>query len=136
MNQVQEGSHMLNVRTRCRAGDIALVTSEDPGCESNIGRFVIVQEAMTWDDELGVLWAIRSVTTEPWICFAQMQLSSLTSKDIGPGSRYDGRIFQADKWLMPVRDAEVDGGGTTVQVERTADGFIVHGPEMTRKERE
>lgn len=83
---------------RCREGDMALIINEEPGCESNIGRAVILHGPIKQCAERGPSWYIEPVHAEPWYAI-----------DCGEGGVWcgvlspDDGIYHPDAWLLPLR---------------------------------
>lgn len=86
--------------TRCKEGDMAIVTQDQRGCEDNVGRLVRVRGPLLPDRHGRPTWLIFPVTLEPWLYierngdrkFAEFQQDDIQHPDI---------------WLRPIRpDAE------------------------------
>ena len=52
----------------CQAGSLAIVVSEEPGCEVNVGRVVQVLHAERPTGETGDWWVIRPLGIPLWMC--------------------------------------------------------------------
>lgn len=93
---------------RCKVGDLAMVINEEPGCERNIGKLVIVQPYSHLDEELGWMWGIRSTTDENWYWYwcgywhGTAGRSRVHIGNIGPNSGCVG-VCHADQWLLPIK---------------------------------
>jgi len=86
--------------TRCKEGDMAIVTQDQPGCDGNVGRLVRVSGPLQPDRHGRPAWLIYPITLEPWLFidfdgvrkFADFQHTDIEHPDI---------------WLLPIRpDAE------------------------------
>ncbi len=51
---------------RCKEGDLAVVTHEEPGCEVNIGRMVTVCGPVKIHERFGPTWLIQPVHPAMW----------------------------------------------------------------------
>ena len=103
--------------TRCKPGDLAIIRYDVPGCESNIGRIVLVRPPAAIGHKGQVTWLITPVTPEPYI---------VDNPDTGeyrfmePG---DFNIEHPDDWMIPIRPEDVEDNQknaeeTTLQKER------------------
>lgn len=89
--------------TRCKPGDLAIITREEPGCEANIGRMVHVNGPLALYRRSGQqTWLIMPVDdTEPWLV------------SNGKGGAYfmryrDPTIEHPDDWMTPIRPDDLD----------------------------
>jgi hypothetical protein len=90
------------MNTRCKPGDLAIITREEPGCESNIGRMVRVSGPMDFDVNLNFepTWLIYPVTLEPWLF--------LTSSGKLRFAEFEqGDIEHPDSWMMPINQEDL-----------------------------
>lgn len=86
---------------RCKEGDLAVVTHEEPGCEVNVGRMVTVCGPIEVDERFGPTWLIQPVHPAVW---AVSRRSGGVRLDRPPLHM----VEHPDKWLMPVRPPEPD----------------------------
>jgi hypothetical protein len=55
------------MQLRCQPGDLALVLSDTPPCESNVGRFVHARRPVHLNHDLRlVCWLIKPVSRTAW----------------------------------------------------------------------
>ena len=84
---------------RCKPGDLAIITREEPGCEANIGRMVRVSGPIATYAHCGPSWLITPITLEPW-----------TYRVLGDGLRtvlsLPEDIDHPDSWMIPIRGQE------------------------------
>lgn len=83
----------------CEVGDLAIVISDEPGCEDNIGRIAKVMEPATISGSSQAWWRIEPADRQPWTCI----------KPIEGGKWFE--VFQAseviyieDRCLRPLRN--------------------------------
>lgn len=87
--------------TRCKPGDIAIITREVTGCEANVGRMVHVRGPDEIDKQGRLTWLITPVDPEtPWLV------------GDGKGGTYimkvgDMSIEHPDDWMAPVRSDDL-----------------------------
>lgn len=80
---------------RCKAGDLALVINDYPGCEKNIGHAVHVIELVdTLDHEGRALWSVRPANGHPWCLFED----GIIRMEANLSS-----CWHPDDWLWPIR---------------------------------
>ena len=103
---------------RCKAGDLALVVYDEPGCESNIGRAVEVRGPVAINPRIGLrCWLIQPTGSSRHWRVADDSGWILT-KTVSWGSR----IEHPDAWLLPIPPlAESDRDENTVAEEREAE---------------
>lgn len=53
---------------KCRAGDLAVVIQDEPGCEANVGQMVEVLRARADFPEAGHWWVISPLGRSEWLC--------------------------------------------------------------------
>lgn len=106
---------------KCKAGDIAIVTADEPGCEANIGRLVRVHGPVGFSRALWLpTWLIEPLSGAPWACCRHDGAVFLVH---GEPNGFDDDMEHPDHWLMPVcRDA--DGMATHSRTERIAGSEI------------
>lgn len=88
------------MRKRCKPGDLAVITREEPGCENNIGRMVLVSGPPVFTGDLGLTWIITPTTLEPWLYIDIC--GTLKFADFEQGD-----IEHPDAWMVPIRTSEV-----------------------------
>ena len=82
----------------CRAGDLAVAISDEPGCEDNIGRIVQVLQPVTVRGSSQAWWRVQPLGRQPWTCIQPIQ-----------GGRWvevfkeRGRVLIEDHCLRPIR---------------------------------
>jgi hypothetical protein len=89
---------------RCRPGDLAVITQDEPECQANIGQIVrVISEYPLFPDELGFHWLVepQSNQTSPVVVshFRGKSLNREVIYDNGPRAHYDG-------WLRPLLDTQ------------------------------
>ena len=111
---------------RCKAGDLALVVYDEPGCESNIGRAVEVRGPVAINPRIGLqCWLIRPIgSSRRW----------RVVRDPAPASTetvsWMNRIEHPDAWLLPIPPlAESDRDENTVPEEREAELVLAGDPD-------
>ena len=82
----------------CKAGDLAVVISDEPGCEDNIGRIVKVRRRATVWDTPGAWWSIRPIDCKPWTCVEPIQGGKWVEV-----YQHSGAIAIEDRCLRPIR---------------------------------
>ena len=83
---------------RCKAGDLALVVYDEPGCESNIGRVVEVRGPVQTNPKLGLpCWLIRPAGSSRYWRVVRGSAPARTE----PVS-WKRRIEHPDAWLLPI----------------------------------
>ncbi len=82
----------------CKTVDLAVVIADEPGCEDNIGRFVMVKAPARLKGSTEPWWVIVPADAQPWVCIEQNQDGHwervLESKV---------RVFIEDRCLRPIR---------------------------------
>ena len=113
---------------RCKAGDLALVVYDEPGCESNIGRAVEVRGPVAINPRIGLqCWLIRPAgSSRRWRVADDsgwMQTETVSWKS---------RIEHPDAWLMPIPPlAAPDRDENTVPEDREAELVLAGGGHGT-----
>lgn len=83
----------------CSPGNLAIIIKEDPGCEINIGRIVIVSEKGANDVRFGWAWVIKPLDQSPMPAINdETEVVGIATSD----------IYQPDDWLQPIKFDEVD----------------------------
>lgn len=80
---------------RCKAGDLALVIHDEPGCQMNIGRAVVVSGPVEIHPKYGPSWLIQPTQQGVWAVTRQGGVNM----DTPPLHR----VEHPDKWLLPLR---------------------------------
>lgn len=80
---------------RCKAGDLALVIHDEPGCQMNIGRAVVVSGPVEIHPQYGPSWLIQPTQQGVWAVTRQGGVNM----DTPPLHR----VEHPDKWLLPLR---------------------------------
>ena len=82
--------------TRCKPGDLAIITYDVPGCETNIGRLVTVRGPSAIDYKGQLTWLITPESDLPYVIdnpstgiFRYMEEGELT-------------IEHPDDWMVPI----------------------------------
>jgi hypothetical protein len=86
---------------QCRDGDLSVITRDEPGLETNVGRLLWVYGPVLHHPELGPVWETRPATEEP-----------MPFIDEGGKVRCDHegrRIIHPDAWMRPVSMPELNG---------------------------
>lgn len=86
---------------RCRDGDLALITREEPSLEANVGRVVWLYGPVRQHPELGAVWEILPASDEP--------MAYVDEKGAARFDRDGYVIFHPDAWLTPVSMPEFAG---------------------------
>jgi hypothetical protein len=77
--------------TRCRPGDLAIITRDEPGYQENIGRIVEVHGPARQDSATGTTWLIVPVTRQPYAVMTKR-----------------GKLYSVDAWMLPIRGDELE----------------------------
>ena len=88
----------MNRTTRCRPGDLALVTGEDPGYEENLGRLVKVSGPLAMNPDLVLTWLIVPVSETPYA------VMGFDGRKRSYRVQLQHKIEHPDVWLLPIRD--------------------------------
>jgi hypothetical protein len=81
----------------CKPGDLAVVVTDDPGCEANVGRLVRVVNVTDAVREPGHWWHIAPLGPPTWVCL-QPHLGKATEESCNRT-----RVFIEDRCLRPIR---------------------------------
>lgn len=84
----------------CKAGDLAVVIADEPGCEANIGRIVRVLKPTTVSGTTQAWWSIEPVDRQPWTCVEPIEGGKWVEV-----YQSNGRVCIEDHCLRPIRDA-------------------------------
>ena len=98
------------MQLRCKAGDLALIVHDEPGCESNIGRIVQVRGPMIVDSRALPCWLIKPVVRKLW----KVNDNGSISSEIVYWKSY---IEHPDCWMVPLRPPESDEQAGELQSE-------------------
>jgi hypothetical protein len=86
------------MNTRCKPGDLAIIISDVPGCEENIGRFVHVRGPAAIDYKGQLTWLIMPVdTTEPYV------IDNYRDGSFRYMHYLESIIEHPDAWMLPIR---------------------------------
>lgn len=87
------------MKTRCQAGDIALVLFDEPDCLANVGRIVRVHPKLMLNVRLKLeCWLIDPLDKSPWFYALNDGSVHQTTNALAE------HIEHPDSWLMPIRD--------------------------------
>ena len=83
-----------SITTRCKPGNLAVIIKEDPGCEINIGRIVIVSAKALYEPRFGWMWVVKPLDQGPMLCINdKTEVVHIATRD----------VYQPDDWLEPIR---------------------------------
>ena len=82
---------------RCRAGDLAIIVRDEPGCEANLGRFVKVHAPGVLTEEQGTTWLIVPVGDAPH------RLVDVNDQLVERTIYLEDCIEHPDEWMVPIR---------------------------------
>ena len=87
---------------RCRPGDLAVITQDEPECLANIGQLVrVLKESLEFPDELGFHWEIQPLSAQP----SPVLISNSRDKNLNRKVILDqGVRAHLDAWLRPLLD--------------------------------
>lgn len=93
----------MDVKYRCKDGDLALVIHDEPVCAGNVGKIVQVRGPILFNRRLKLMcWLIKPVNRQLWHCVR------------GNGQHYTAVVTwkrqteHPDAWLMPLKpDADL-----------------------------
>ena len=91
------------MKRRCRAGDLAIIIKEEPGCEANIGRLVRVSGPILVRKSAGATWLISPVAGAPWSVIGAGQGGGTVVTIARTTAQLSG-IEHPDRWMVPLRD--------------------------------
>lgn len=103
------------MKLRCREGDLALITNDEPGCEGNIGRLVTVYGPVVAYAIRGPSWHIEPVQPAPYFYAFEGDEGSVHRETV---VLQDG-VYHPDKWLLPLRPG-LDCGEAGEEIEETS----------------
>ncbi len=90
------------MNTRCKPGDLAIITRDEPGCEGNIGRMVLVSGPPVFTVDQGLTWIITPTTLEPWLYIDICGTLKFADYE-------QGDIEHPDAWMTPFKlDTELE----------------------------
>jgi hypothetical protein len=92
----------MHMKTRCKSGDLAVITRDVPSCTPNIGRIVAVSGPAAVDRWGHVTWLIQPVTPEPYM------INDHLGRFVGFMKFGETGIEHPDDWMMPVRPGKPD----------------------------
>lgn len=84
------------MKFNCRPGDLAIIVKEEPECEMNLGRIVVVHGPMKVVDGYQC-WPIVPVNPEP------LKVREGATHSLWSNVKLSDRIFHIDAWLKPIR---------------------------------
>ena len=84
------------MKTRCVPGDLAFIIQDEPGCEANLGRVVIIHGPSRLTTDRGLEWLIVPVNPSP-LCFES------DGEVVWGTVPTTTRIRHSDTWLMPIQ---------------------------------
>lgn len=96
------------MKTRCRPGDLAIITRDEPGYQENIGRIVEVHGPARQDLDSGTTWLIVPVTRQPYAIMTRN--GKLYSVEI----KVSDEIEHPDAWMMPIGGCGLSAAEQTV----------------------
>ena len=88
------------MKTRCKTGDLAIITDDVLGCEDNLGQVVLVRGPAPTDYKGQLIWLITPVSDEPYI----VDMPDIKGFRVMVPSEMN--IEHPDDWLIPVSDAD------------------------------
>jgi hypothetical protein len=80
--------------SRCKAGDLALLLRNVPGCVGGAGRFVLVGSTARDDPALGLVWPVLPITTAGWDWKSGIRPLQVLDRPHW--------LEQPDAWMMPL----------------------------------
>lgn len=109
------------MKLRCKAGDLAIVVRDEPGCEDNIGRVVQVSGPIVVRPVVGPTWLIRPIGAQRWQVYRPhlaRPVETATTDD-----RLSD-IEHPDGWLLPLQQGglEVVEAGVAANDDAVATG--------------
>jgi hypothetical protein len=84
--------------TRCKPGDLAVVTRDYDGCDDNVGRIVVVRGPLTFCDYLGPKWLIAAKSDHPWLFREGVRIQVTSGRLL-----FSDDVEHPDGWLHPIR---------------------------------
>lgn len=98
--------------TRCKDGDLAVITWDHLGCLENIGRIVMVRGPVHQRD-FGSYWRIRPITEDLYV-FVNLDNSIGRERVV-----WQSRIEHPDAWMLPIRPTNGDKANLAEKVLET-----------------
>ena len=116
---------------RCKAGDLALVVYDEPGCESNIGRAVEVRGPVSTNPRLNLpRWLIRPAGSSRYWRVVRGFEPARTER-----VSWKSRIEHPDAWLVPIPpSAEPESEESAVPEDREVELVLAGGLGMENGE--
>jgi hypothetical protein len=98
----------FDMKLRCRAGDLAIITKEEPGCEANIGRVVRVSGPIVVREHVGATWLICPVGAVYW---EAIYICATRGAVVRAGHSLEqlSNIEHPDRWMVPLRKPRASG---------------------------
>lgn len=90
-----EGKEEVMKDLRCRDGDLAVITRDEPGLEANVGRLLWVYGPVLGHPELGPVWETLPATDEP--------MPFLDEAGAIRSERTNTFVIHPDAWMTPVQ---------------------------------
>ena len=78
----------------CSRGDLAIIIRDEPGCETNVGRIVIVTNKGLLEPRFGWMWSIRPLDHGPMLCIDNSTEKLIVSMKA---------VYHQDDWLRSIR---------------------------------
>ena len=91
------------MKLRCKAGDLAIITKEELGCEANIGRVVRVSGPILVRVSVGPTWLIAPVGGPPWRVKRAARGGGVRVVVARTVAQLQG-IEHPDLWMVPLRN--------------------------------
>ena len=88
------------MNTCCKPGDLAIIISDVPQCETNIGRVVEVGGPPARDQNGRLTWLIQPVSPEPYL------VNTFHDDSIRFMAWQERGIEHPDQWMTPIRPEE------------------------------
>lgn len=86
--------------TRCKPGNLAVITYDVPSCADNIGRLVLVCGPAAIDLNGYLTWLIHPVTPEPYM-ISDWEGNFLRFMEFG-----EQDVEHPDAWMMPIHPGD------------------------------
>lgn len=98
-SRIVRGTGDGSITTYCKPGDLAVIIKEDPGCEIDIGRIVIVSDKGLHEPRFGWMWVVKPLDQGPMLCINdETEALCVATSD----------VYQPDDWLRPVKFDKAD----------------------------
>ncbi len=88
--------------TRCKDGDLTVITHDVPSCAANIGRVVRLSGPVLPDGNGRLAWLIEPITDEPYM------INDLDGRFIGFMGYQEKGFEHPDEWMQPITQNPVD----------------------------